>query len=194
PFSASSRPRLRRLLSIFAGQWREDMETLLTGQSINETSNGILLDALSHEAFDLYLFGVECHDKHYRIRRLFSLLPDQIFRHSDGEEVFFAQDPQHHTLPSALFCNFHLAIGRVLHEARIAGMIDEVLQGEDEYNHGNMDGEDCVRVGASYLERELRGLQQSDDSVIDLQTDNTDSEMRMVFQLQVFVQYAHRIG
>ncbi|KAJ8097242.1 hypothetical protein POJ06DRAFT_270063 [Lipomyces tetrasporus] len=64
----------------------------------------------------------------------------------------------------------------VRHEAGIAGMIDEVLQDEDEFNHGNMDGEDCVRVGASYLERELTGLQQSDDSVIDLQTDNTDSE------------------
>ncbi|KAK9248733.1 hypothetical protein V1506DRAFT_527550 [Lipomyces tetrasporus] len=63
PFSASSRP-LRRLLSIFAGQRREDMKALLTGESINDTSNGMLLDALSHEAFDFYLFGLEFHDKH----------------------------------------------------------------------------------------------------------------------------------
>ncbi|KAK9320272.1 hypothetical protein V1517DRAFT_329791 [Lipomyces orientalis] len=171
PFSASSRPRLRHLLSIFAGQRQEDMETLLTGESINDTSNGILLDALSHEAFDLYLFGLECHDKHFRIRRLVDegLLSDQIFRHSDGEEVFFGQGPQHHPLPSALFCNIHLAIGRVLHEGGVAGMIDVVLQDEDELNHGNMDGEDSVRVGASYLERELRGLQRTDDSGIHLQ-------------------------
>ncbi|KAK9248734.1 hypothetical protein V1506DRAFT_527552 [Lipomyces tetrasporus] len=68
---------------------------------------------------------------HYRIRRLVAdnLLPDQIFRHGEGEEVFFGQGPHHHTLHSALFCNnIHLAIGLVLHEGGVAGMIDEVLQ------------------------------------------------------------------
>ncbi|KAK9245747.1 hypothetical protein V1506DRAFT_537414 [Lipomyces tetrasporus] len=64
PFSASGRPRLKASLSMFTGQRREDMDALLTGESIYYTSNGLmeLLDALSHEAFDLYLFGLECYD------------------------------------------------------------------------------------------------------------------------------------
>ncbi|KAK9324479.1 hypothetical protein V1517DRAFT_49340 [Lipomyces orientalis] len=187
PFSASSRPRLRRLLSIFAGQNPRDMEGLLT-ENINDPSNGLLLDLESHRAFDKYKFGLECQDKHYRIRRLVedNLLPDEVFHHDDGEVVLFGQGPQNHALPSPLFCNIHLAIGRVLHESGVARLIDEIQQDEDELKDGYVEGDRWMAVSASYLERELRGLQRDDDSGIDLEYDDTDKGSQGRFPIASF--------
>ncbi|KAK9489624.1 hypothetical protein V1508DRAFT_406954 [Lipomyces doorenjongii] len=110
PFSASKRKPLRNLLSVFAG---EDMEELLTGSNINDPSNALLLDAITHEAFDSFEFGLEFQNK----------------------------------------CG-------------IAGLIDKILQDEEEFNIGNVEGDYWLRVSASYLQRELRGLQEVDDSAI----------------------------
>ncbi|KAJ8098925.1 hypothetical protein POJ06DRAFT_213263 [Lipomyces tetrasporus] len=182
PFCISSRPCLRQLLSIFAGQY---VENLFTGDSINDPSNGLLLDAASHGAFDLYQFGLECQDKHYRIRILVrdNLLPEPVRRHNDGEEVLFGQRSQNHALPSAVLCNLHLTIGRVLHDSGIAAMIDEILQDVDEFNAGNLDGDYSLRVSASYLVRELRALQSLDELGIDSQHDEADLDNEEVLPI-----------
>ncbi|KAK9489265.1 hypothetical protein V1508DRAFT_378123 [Lipomyces doorenjongii] len=188
PFSASSRPRLRHLLSVFAGQNPRDMERLLTGENINDPSNGLLLDPSSHQAFDKYQFGLECQDKHYRVRRLVAhrFLPLIIRHHDDGEVVLFGQGPQGHALPYPMFCNIHLAIGRVLHESGVARLMDKVQQDEDDLKDGHVEGDRWLPVSASYLERELRGLQTDDESGIDLQDDETDIGSQELFPTASF--------
>ncbi|KAK9241924.1 hypothetical protein V1506DRAFT_509955 [Lipomyces tetrasporus] len=190
PFSASCRPRLRRLLSVFAGQSPRDMERLLTGENINDPSNGLLLDLESHQAFDKYKFGLECQDKHYSIRILVArrFLPLIVRRHDDGEAVFFGQGPQDHALPSPLFCNIHLAIGRVLHESGVARLIDEIQQDENDLKDGHVEGDRWLAVSASYLERELRGLQRDDDSSVDLEDYHTDTESQERFPFRMCTQ------
>ncbi|KAK9374213.1 uncharacterized protein V1513DRAFT_446356, partial [Lipomyces chichibuensis] len=176
PFSASSRSRLRYLLSIFAGQDREYMETLLT-EHINDPSNGLLLDSPSHKAFDKYRFGIQYHDKQYRIRILVraNLLPQTILHHNDGDELLFGQGPLNHALPAALFCNVRLAIGHVLHESGSARAIDEILEDEKKFNDGDLEGDHWYRVSAAYLERELRDLPMIEKG-IRLQDDEIDAD------------------
>ncbi|KAK9243413.1 hypothetical protein V1506DRAFT_493855 [Lipomyces tetrasporus] len=176
PFSASSRSRLRYLLSTFAGQDRDLMESLLTVH-INDPPNGLLLDSMSHKAFDKYRFGVQYRDKQYRIRSLVreNLLPEPVLRHNDGDELLFGQGPLNHAVPSALFCNVRLAIGRVLHESGSAITIDEILEDEKKFNDGNVEGEYWSRVSAAYLQRELRDLPRIDEG-IRLQDDEMDSD------------------
>ncbi|KAK9354302.1 hypothetical protein V1523DRAFT_408473 [Lipomyces doorenjongii] len=168
PFSASNRSTLRVMLSKFAGQ---EMETVLTGQSINDPSNALLLDALTHEAFDKFKFGLECQDGHYFLRILVQRgdLPLQFSQHFEGDELFFGQGPERVALPSALLCNIRLAVGRVLSASGAAETIDKILEDEDDFNCGNLEGYYGLRVGASYLERELRALQGLDELAIDRQ-------------------------
>ncbi|KAK9357155.1 hypothetical protein V1504DRAFT_126741 [Lipomyces starkeyi] len=164
PFCANNRPRLRYLLSIFAGQDMQYMENSLCGESINEPSNGILLEVASHQAFHPFHFGLEYRDKQYRVRRLVrdNLLPRAITRHNDGNEIFFGRGSRSQPLPSPLFCNIHLSIGRVLQESGAANAIDKILEAEYEFNNGNMDSDYSQQVSASYHERELKGLETAD--------------------------------
>ncbi|KAK9359747.1 hypothetical protein V1504DRAFT_425036 [Lipomyces starkeyi] len=175
PFSVSSRSPLRITLSKFAGQ---EMENLLTGQSINDPSNALLLDALAHEAFDKFKFGLELQNGQYFLRILVQRgdLPPQFSRHFEGDELFFGQGPEQVALPSALLCNIHLAVGRVLRASGAAETIDKILEDEDDFNCGNLEGDYGVRVGASYLERELRALQGLDELAIDRQDGIMDSD------------------
>ncbi|KAK9428348.1 hypothetical protein V1505DRAFT_416931 [Lipomyces doorenjongii] len=189
PFSASKRKPLRNLLSVFAG---EDMEELLTGNNINDPSNALLLDAITHEAFDSFEFGLEFQNKRYFLRLLdASRPPQQLLWYNDGDEIFFCQESQGIANPSALFCNIHLAIGHVLHDSGIAGLIDKILQDEEELNIGNVEGDYWLRVSASYLQRELRGLQEVDDSAIELDHNTTDSGMTR--QARKFRMWGYRL-
>ncbi|KAK9351645.1 hypothetical protein V1523DRAFT_441760 [Lipomyces doorenjongii] len=149
PFSASLRTPLRIMLSKFAGQ---DMENLLTGQDINDPSNALLLDATTHEAFDAFKFGLECQNDRYFLRILAQSLP------SSDRNI---------ALPSALLCNIQLAVGRVLRASGAAETIDKILESEENLSCGNLEGEYGLRVGASYLERELRALQGLDELAIE---------------------------
>ncbi|KAJ8097629.1 hypothetical protein POJ06DRAFT_261939 [Lipomyces tetrasporus] len=174
PFSASRRIPLRHMLSKFAGQ---DMENLLTGQGINDPSNALLLDPTTRQLFDAFKFGLECQNDRYFLRMLVPRwsLP-QVSRHFDGEELLFGQGPEHVALPSALLCNIRLAVGRVLRACGAAETIDKILQDEEDLSCGNLEGDYGVRVGASYLERELRALQGLDELAIDGQEVIMDSE------------------
>ncbi|KAK9260761.1 hypothetical protein V1519DRAFT_484075 [Lipomyces tetrasporus] len=162
-----------RLIAAHIIPFSANMERLLTGENINDPSNGLLLDLESHQAFDKYKFGLECQDNHYSIRILIArrFLPLIVRRHDDGDA-----GPQDHALPSPLFCNIHLAIGRVLHESGVARLIDEIQQDENDVKDGHVEGDRCLAVSASYLERELRGLQRDDDSSVDLEDYHTDTE------------------
>ncbi|KAK9235315.1 hypothetical protein V1525DRAFT_410348 [Lipomyces kononenkoae] len=164
PFSASRRHPLRVMLSKFAGQ---DMEDLLTGRGINDPSNALLLDATTHEAFDAFKFGLECENGRYFLRILVQSLPSSVSRHFEGDELFFGQGPEQETLPSALLCNIQLAVGRGLRASGAAETIDKILEDEESLNCGNLEGDYGLRVGASYLERELRALQGLDELAID---------------------------
>ncbi|KAK9482744.1 hypothetical protein V1527DRAFT_498935 [Lipomyces starkeyi] len=175
PFSASNRRPMRVMLSKFAGQ---EMESLLTGQTINDPSNALLLSSEVHEAFDKFKFGLECQNGHYFLRILVQRgdLPTHFSRHCEGDELFFGQGPEQVALPSALVCNIHLAVGRVLRASGVAETIDKILEDEDDFNCGNLEGDYGLRVGASYLERELRALQSLDELAIDRQDGIMDSD------------------
>ncbi|KAK9238098.1 hypothetical protein V1525DRAFT_375627 [Lipomyces kononenkoae] len=160
PFSANSHPELRNALSMFAGQ---SVEMLLTGSQINDPSNGLLLDVLTHEAFGRFTIGIECRDNTYRLRKLYADrdLPEMLARHHDGEQLLFGCKSHLVHSPSELLCNVHLAIGHVLRESNASQMITAILADEEEFNSGNTDGDYWQITGASYLERKLRGLASS---------------------------------
>ncbi|KAK9234126.1 hypothetical protein V1525DRAFT_428687 [Lipomyces kononenkoae] len=168
PFSVSKDQPFRRVLSIFAGQ---DMELLLTGENINDPSNALLLLSDTHRYyFGAFSFGLECRDKRYFIRRLVEdrVLNRDVLRHADGEEIYFGQGSNPAIVkPSPLLCNLHLAVGLVLRNSGVAEMIIRVLQDEDLFNDGNVEGDYWFQVSASLLERKLRAVQVSDESVID---------------------------
>ncbi|KAK9347914.1 hypothetical protein V1522DRAFT_399795 [Lipomyces starkeyi] len=175
PFSASNRRPMRVMLSKFAGQ---EMESLLTGESINDPSNALLLSSEFHEAFDKFKFSLECQNGHYFLRILLQRgdLPTHFSRHFEGDELFFGHGPEQVALPSALLCNIHLAVGRVLRASGAPETIDKILEDEDDFNCGNVEGDYGLRVGASYLERELRALQSLDELAIDRQDGIMDSD------------------
>ncbi|KAK9481666.1 hypothetical protein V1527DRAFT_478953 [Lipomyces starkeyi] len=158
PFSASKNQTLRRTLSIFAGQ---DMEVLLTGANINDPSNALLLASDTHRYyFGTLRFGLECRDKRYFIRRLVEdrVLNGDVLAHVDGEEILFGQESHENAKPSPLLCNVHLAVGLVLRNSGAAEMISKILQDEESFNDGNVDGDYWYQVSASYLDRELTAL------------------------------------
>ncbi|KAK9373325.1 uncharacterized protein V1513DRAFT_449714 [Lipomyces chichibuensis] len=163
PFSANSHPELRKALSIFAGQ---SVETLLTGSQINDPSNGLLLDVLTHSSFGSFEFGIEHCDKTYRLRKLYPdmRLPEMLARHSDGEELPFGCKSHFIPTPSPLLCNVHLALGYVLRESNAFPMMLAILEDEEEFNSGNTDGDYWLVTGASFLERKLRSLAASNHS------------------------------
>ncbi|KAK9428403.1 hypothetical protein V1505DRAFT_315833 [Lipomyces doorenjongii] len=175
PFSASGNSTLRIMLSKYVG---EDMEGLLTGESINDASNALLLDSLTHAAFGLFKFSIECQDGRYFFRRLAPTrkLHTFILRHRDGEEITFGQASGEVALPSSLLCNLHYTIGRVLWTSGAAENIAKALADEDELKDGHMEGDYWHRVSASYLQRELRALSGLDELAIDRQNDSRDSD------------------
>ncbi|KAK9349632.1 hypothetical protein V1523DRAFT_443088 [Lipomyces doorenjongii] len=150
PFSASRRIPLRLMLSKFAGQ---DMENLLTGQGINDPSNALLL---TPDAIQALVWNAKMTVQRWS-------LPPTFSRHFEGEELLFGQGPEQVALPSALLCNIQLAVGRVLRASGAADAIDKILEDEEDLSCGNLEGDYGVRVGASYLERELRALQKLDE-------------------------------
>ncbi|KAK9372328.1 uncharacterized protein V1513DRAFT_384959 [Lipomyces chichibuensis] len=173
PFSASKNQTLRRTLSIFAGQ---DMEVLLTGANINDPSNALLLTSDTHRYyFGTYRFGLECRDKRYFIRRLVEdrILNEHVLAHVDGEEILFGQVSHEIAKPKPLLCNVHLAVGLVLRNSGAAEMISKILQDEESFNDGNVDGDYWYQVSASYLDRELIALQGFDTLAMD---DNTEAD------------------
>ncbi|KAK9234413.1 hypothetical protein V1525DRAFT_413166 [Lipomyces kononenkoae] len=139
---------------------------LLTGSHINDPSNGLLLDVLTHEAFGSFRFGIECRDKIYRLRKLYpdGRLTSQVRRHYDGEILLFGSNSRLVPKPSELLCNIHLAIGHVVRESNAFPMISAILEDEEEFNAGNTDGDYWLVTGASYLDRKLRGLAGSNYS------------------------------
>ncbi|KAK9244202.1 hypothetical protein V1506DRAFT_561410 [Lipomyces tetrasporus] len=150
PFSASRRISLRHMLSKFAGQ---DMENLLAGQGINDPSNALLLDRL--------LVRFLTHSNLNTVPTW--SLPPPVSRHFEGEELLFGKGPEYVALPSALLCRIQLAVGRVLRASGAAETIDKILEDEEDLSCGNLEGDYGLRVGASYLERELRALQGLDE-------------------------------
>ncbi|KAK9243324.1 hypothetical protein V1506DRAFT_389725 [Lipomyces tetrasporus] len=109
PFSASGNSILRTMLSKYMGQ---DTEGLLTGENINDASNALLLDSVTHEAFGLFKFSIEYQDGRYFFRRLAPTrkLNTFVLRHRDGEEINFGQASGEVALPASLLCNLHYTI------------------------------------------------------------------------------------
>ncbi|KAK9310928.1 hypothetical protein V1524DRAFT_340952, partial [Lipomyces starkeyi] len=121
----------------------------------------------------------ECRDKRYFIRRLVEdrVLNGDVLAHVDGEEIFFGQESHEVAKPSPLLCNVHLAVGLVLLNSGAAEMISKILQDEESFNDGNVDGDYWYQVSASYLDRELTALQGFDTLAMDDNTDdNTDAD------------------
>ncbi|KAK9312676.1 hypothetical protein V1524DRAFT_438478 [Lipomyces starkeyi] len=175
PFSASGNSILRTMLSKYMGQ---DMEGLLTGENINDASNALLLDSVTHEAFGLFKFSIECQDGRYFFRRLAPTrkLHTFVLRHRDGEEINFGQASREVAIPSSLLCNLHFTLGRVLWTSGAAENIARALADEDELKDGHVDGDYWHRVSASYLQRELRALSGLDELAADGQVDSRDSD------------------
>ncbi|KAK9428320.1 hypothetical protein V1505DRAFT_416948 [Lipomyces doorenjongii] len=159
PFRESSHAELRKALSIFAGQ---SVETLLTGSQINDPSNGLLLDPTTHSSFGSFRFGIE-------------YLPEMLARHDDEEQLLFGCKSHVVPGPSSLLCNVHLAIGYVVRESNAFQTILAILEDEEEFNSGNTGGDYWLATGASYLERQLRGLVESNYS----DTAGPDEEERL---------------
>ncbi|KAK9241970.1 hypothetical protein V1506DRAFT_556294 [Lipomyces tetrasporus] len=144
-----------------------NMEMLLTGENINDASNALLLSPTTHRSLGDFEFGSECRDKKYFMRRLLEarLLHAEVKSHMDGEEICFGQGSNPDIVkPSPLLCNLHLAVGLVLHNSGVAEMISQILQDEDLFNDGNVEGDYWFQVSASLLERKLRAAQVSDDN------------------------------
>ncbi|KAK9245092.1 hypothetical protein V1506DRAFT_506947 [Lipomyces tetrasporus] len=173
PFSANGHSLLRKMLAKFVGQ---DMEGLLTGESINDPSNALLLDALTHAAFGLFKFSVECQDDRYFFRKFAPnrKLPSEVLRHRNNEEIIFGQASRSVARPLPLLCNLHHAIARVLWASGAAENIAKALADEDELKDWHMEGDYWHRVSASYLQRELRALPGLDELAIDGQDDTED--------------------
>ncbi|KAK9384254.1 hypothetical protein V1515DRAFT_589343 [Lipomyces mesembrius] len=141
-------------------------KTLLTGNQINDPSNGLLLDPFTHSIFGRFRFGIECRDKIYRLRKLYPdiRLTSQLNRHNDEEVLWFGWKSHLVPCPSSLLCDIHLAIGYVLRESNAFTMISAILGDEEEFNSGNTGGDYWLVTGSSYLERKLRGLAASNYS------------------------------
>ncbi|KAJ8102935.1 hypothetical protein POJ06DRAFT_235879 [Lipomyces tetrasporus] len=152
PFSANGHSLLRKMLAKFVGQ---DMEGLLTGESINDPSNALLLDALTHTAFGLFKFSVECQDDRYFFRKF---APNRKLPSEASRSV---------ARPLPLLCNLRHAIGRVLWASGAAENIAKPLADEDELKDGHMEGDYWHR-------RELRALPGLDELAIDGQDDTED--------------------
>ncbi|KAK9326472.1 hypothetical protein V1520DRAFT_156556 [Lipomyces starkeyi] len=172
PFGASGNSILRIMLSKNMGQ---DMEGLLTGENINDASNALLLDSLTHAAFGLFKFSIECQDGRYYFRRLAPTrkLHTFLLRHRDGEEITFGQASGEVALPSSLLCNLHYTIGRVLWTSGAAENIAKALADEDELKDGHMEGDYWHRVSVSYLQRELIALSGLDELATEGQDDSS---------------------
>ncbi|KAK9489171.1 hypothetical protein V1508DRAFT_393964 [Lipomyces doorenjongii] len=166
PLSVNGHSALRTMLSKFVDQ---DMEDLLTGENINDPSNALLLDALSHTAFGLFKFSLQCQDDRYFFRRFAPdrIVPTEVLRHHENEEIIFGQASRSVARPLPLLCNFHHAIARVLWASGAAENIAKALADEDELKDGHLEGDYWNRVSASYLQRELRALPGLDELAID---------------------------
>ncbi|KAK9319825.1 hypothetical protein V1517DRAFT_354897 [Lipomyces orientalis] len=142
-----------------------NMEGLLLGENINDPSNALLLDALTHTAFSLFKFKNLAPDRR---------LPSEVLRHCEDEEIIFGQASRSVARLSPLLCSLHHAIARVLWASGAAESIAMALSDEDELKDGNMEGDYWHRVRASYRQRELRALPGLDELAIDRQDDNED--------------------
>ncbi|KAK9349819.1 hypothetical protein V1523DRAFT_421705 [Lipomyces doorenjongii] len=160
PFSSSRNLILRNMLSKFAG---EDLHALLTDK-INDPSNALLLTATAHKAFDAFKFGFENQDGRYLLRFVapFRQLPGEVVRHAENEEIVVATNDPKIAKPSSLLCNIHLAVGRVLWASGAAEVIAKIIEDEEEIKAGNFEDEYWSQVSASYLQRQLRSLQDLD--------------------------------
>ncbi|KAK9350154.1 hypothetical protein V1523DRAFT_446765 [Lipomyces doorenjongii] len=167
PSSASSRSSLRAMVSRFALQ---DIGELLTRQKINDPFNALLLDAKTHKSFDSFEFGLECQ-----------ISGTEVSRHDEGEKVVFGQQSHRIAPPSPLFCNPHLAVGRVLHASGAAEVIDKILKDEDEFHDGNVEGDYWLRVSASYPQRKL--MQNPDRYDGDSDTREEDLPIACIMEL-----------
>ncbi|KAK9241890.1 hypothetical protein V1506DRAFT_465499, partial [Lipomyces tetrasporus] len=173
PFSANGHSVLRKMLARFVGQ---DMEGLLTGENINDPSNALLLDELTHTAFGLFKFSLECQDDRDLFRKFapYQKLPSEVPRHRDDEEIIFGQASRSVGRPLPLLCNLHHVIARVLWASGAAENIAKAFADEDELRDVHMEGDYWHRVSASYFQRELRALPGLDELAIDGQDDTED--------------------
>ncbi|KAK9321073.1 hypothetical protein V1517DRAFT_327549 [Lipomyces orientalis] len=162
PFSSSRNLILTNMLSKFAG---EDLQALLSDK-INDPSNALLLTATAHKAFDAFKFGFENQDGRYLLRFVAPIrqLPGEVLRHAENEEIVFATDDPRIAKPSCLLCNIHVAVGRVLWASGAAEVIAKMLEDEEEIKSGNFEDKYWFQVSASYLQRQLRALQDLDQN------------------------------
>ena len=128
PFSVGSDKRVgasRSYLADFSGDTFRKVQ--ITGGSINDPVNGIMMEKGVHSAFSGYRFGVECTDipnspvPEYRVRLVHNNLPKSL-EGCDGRFLHFGQwettqfdEPSYTPLPSKAYLRTHLAIAKVLH-------------------------------------------------------------------------------
>ncbi|KAK9484446.1 hypothetical protein V1527DRAFT_204885 [Lipomyces starkeyi] len=157
PFSASRNPVLQAMLSKYVDK---DVRILFSDDNINDPSNALLLDSLTHSAFSSFKFGIECQSGQYVFR---NLAPNRklhmfVLRHRDREEITFGQQSRDVAVPSLLIFNIHCSIGRVLWMSGAAENIIKALADEDELRDGHLDGDYWDQVRSSYLQRQLSAL------------------------------------
>lgn len=144
PFSIASdkRVRTRSHLAEFSGNTIREAQ--VTGDSINNPANGIMMEKGAHSAFGSYRFGIECTDvpnsptPEYRVRFVHQNLPKSLDG-CDGRILHFGQwettrepDKLNYTnLPNPAYLRTHMAIAKVLHASGAGEVIDQIFREED---------------------------------------------------------------
>ncbi|KAK9239544.1 hypothetical protein V1525DRAFT_448775 [Lipomyces kononenkoae] len=175
PFSASRNSVLQAMLSKYVDK---DVRILFSDDNINDPSNALLLDSLTHSAFSSFKFSIECQSGRYIFRKLAPnrKLHTFVLRHREGEEITFGHQSRDVTVPSRLICNIHHSIGRVLWMSGAAENIIKALADEDELNDGHLDGDYWDQVTSSYLQRQLRALSDLDELAINEHDERLESD------------------
>ncbi|KAK9235224.1 hypothetical protein V1525DRAFT_452196 [Lipomyces kononenkoae] len=138
------------------------------GRVMDSAAPDIITPCAAHHPLLMRLtFGFENQDGRYLLKFVAPVrqLPGEVRRHAENEEIVFATNDPMIAKPSSLLCNIHVAVGRVLWASGAAEVIVKMLEDEEEIKAGNFEDEYWCQVSASYLQRQLRSLQDLDHNV-----------------------------
>ena len=131
----------RSYLADFSGD--TIIEVQVTGDSINDPTNGLMMEKGAHSAFRSYRFGIECTDvpnssvPEYRVRFVHDNLPkslegcDRRILHFGRWETTRFDKPSQTPLPRKDYLRTHLAIAKVLHASGAWEVFDQTLREEE---------------------------------------------------------------
>ncbi|KAK9357256.1 hypothetical protein V1504DRAFT_436914 [Lipomyces starkeyi] len=140
PYCVRHNRRFIVLLSRFSGEPLSSLESLLSGEHIDEPTNALLMDALTHQE--------------YFVRMLSDIHSNFV---CDNDELVLGTGSTNIALPSPLLCNIHLAIGRILRVSGAARIALDICRDEGEMKSDPVD-EHWTEAGISYLDRVLTSI------------------------------------